>query len=294
MNTVDSKIALGTVQFGLPYGVSNTSGQVTSEEVSKIINFARLNQITTLDTASDYGTSQTVLGKNGVADFKIISKISLPSKHDQDIRKWVQNVFQNALNQLQVNKLYGFLLHRPEILLGSDSEVIFDSLMELKIKGLVDKIGISVYSTDELDLIFRRFKFDLVQAPFNILDRTLYTSGWMDKLSGLGVEIHVRSAFLQGLLLFSAEERPKKFDRWNSLWSSWHKFLEVESISPLEACLLFLKSYEKLDKIIVGVENQNQLAMILKAYLNSKKLVFPTELYATDKDLIHPSRWNLI
>lgn len=170
--------------------------------------------------------------------------------------------------------------------------MVYNFLLELKNKSLVDKIGISIYSVEELEKLPEKFKFDIVQAPFNILDRSLETSGWLDRLHSKGIEIHVRSAFLQGLLLFSKSDRPKKFNRWNYLWEEWHNWLEKESVSPLEACMFFQKSFSKIGKIIVGVQTADQLSHIVAALQSTRNLTIPINLISTDKELINPSYWN--
>ncbi|TGL99212.1 aldo/keto reductase [Leptospira jelokensis] len=294
MNLNEPRIALGTVQFGLPYGISNTSGQVSTEEVAKIVSYAREIGITTLDTARDYGTSESVLGKTGVSDLRIISKISRPTNVSVNLKDWVIDSVNKSLDNLGIDSLYSLMLHRPEILVESGADQIYDALVELKTKGLIKKIGISIYSPTDLEKIIHKYKIDLIQSPFNVLDRSLFSSGWLDKLSTFGVEIHVRSAFMQGLLLFSKEMRPHKFNRWNALWSRWHYWLEKESLSALEACLLFVKSYSKIDNIVVGVESLQQLQLIFDSYRSTRKIEIPSDIFSDDINLINPSRWNLL
>src|SRR5581483_2256099 len=107
------------------------------------------------------------------------------------------------LLRLDVKTLYGLLLHRPQQLLGAEGPTLYQALQGLKKGGQVQKIGVSVYAPSELELLNLRYRFDLVQAPFNLVDRRLHTTGWLQRLKEDGVEIHTRSAFLQGLLLMS-------------------------------------------------------------------------------------------
>ncbi|MFM6209012.1 aldo/keto reductase, partial [Planktothrix sp.] len=134
-----------------------------------------------------------------------------------DISSWVQQSVDGILNRLQIFQLYGLLLHRPDQLLSSTGEELYQSLNLMKKQGLVKKIGISIYSPTELDALCKQFSFDLIQAPFNVLDRSLEKSGWLDQLKKLGVEIHGRSVFLQGLLLMNPLTRPAYFERWQPL-----------------------------------------------------------------------------
>jgi Predicted oxidoreductases (related to aryl-alcohol dehydrogenases) len=159
-------------------------------------------------------------------------------------------------------------------------------------QGLVDKIGISVYGPEELEALCARFSFDLVQSPFSVIDRRLVDSGWLARLRKQGVEIHVRSLFLQGLLLMEPGRRPDAFERWHSLWDRWHGWLNEESVTPLQACLSFALSEPRIDRVVVGVDSLRQLQAILT---NADAIVTPppTDLRSSDLDLINPSRWSV-
>ena len=176
------RLALGTVQFGLPYGVANKSGQVSRAEAKLMVRLALENGIDTLDTAIAYGESEKCLGEIGVENFKLVTK--LPSIPDGclDISGWIHEQVTSSLLRLGVEKLYGFLLHKSEDLLGPDGPELYRALDSLKEKGLVKKIGVSIYSPNELESLKKDFSFDLIQAPFNLIDQRLLYSGWMKKL----------------------------------------------------------------------------------------------------------------
>jgi aryl-alcohol dehydrogenase-like predicted oxidoreductase len=160
----------------------------------------------------------------------------------------------------------------------------------LKSDGSVKKIGISIYDTSELDLLCERFQFDLIQAPFNIFDRRLIYSGWMERLALQGVELHVRSAFLQGLLLMSANDRPNKFSPWSKLFLEWDGWLKLNKLLPLEACLSYVLSFPHVSKVIVGADSLVQLKEIILAS-SCKFSLFPEGLMTRDTALINPANW---
>ena len=212
-----NKLALGTVQFGQNYGVSGGK-QVSRAEVGRILSYAKLHGINTLDTAIEYGDSEQALGETRVENFKVVTKLPAIPSECESIRQWVKDSVKESLDRLRIPQLHGLLLHRSGDLLGSLGPRLYEALSACKEQGLVRKIGISVYDPNELGTILDRYQMDLLQAPFNVLDHRLETSGWMQRLHDSGVELHVRSVFLQGLLLMAPNLRPRKFKRWNKIW----------------------------------------------------------------------------
>ena len=155
---------------------------------------------------------------------------------------------------------------------------------------MVCKIGVSIYAEDELTDICSRYAIDIIQAPFNIFDRRIASSGWLERLSRQGVEVHTRSAFLQGLLLMPSNIRPTKFQRWQNLWTRWDAWLLENNISPLAACVCFALSQTGIDRVVIGVDSPEQLQEILAA-ANGKMPEIPANLFSNDLNLINPSRW---
>ncbi len=285
------RLALGTVQFGLPYGVANRRGQVSLDEARAILKHAEAAGLDTLDTAVAYGNSEQRLGEIGVPQWKVVSKLSAIPEGCSDVAAWVGASVAASLQHLQVRRLSGLLLHRPEELLGAQGDLLYAALTRLKDDGLVQKIGVSIYDPEELNALCVKFRFDLVQAPFNLLDHRLIDSGWLARLSKQGTEVHVRSVFLQGLLLMRSADRPEKFNRWQSLWDRWQQWLATTKLTPLQACLRHALAQPEIDRVIVGVDSLNQLKEILSANEGVIPEV-PAELRANDRDLINPSRWN--
>lgn len=285
------KLALGTVQFGLPYGVSNNNGQTPLDESQRIVELARDSGISLLDTAMAYGDSESRLGKIGVESFRVVTKLPSLPENSTNPKKWAEEQVEGSLQRLGLKCLYGLLLHNPAQLLTSSGHHLFEALQGLKTRGLVEKIGISIYAPSELDELLKLFSFDIVQSPFNPVDRSLLTSGWMDKLHAKGIEIHVRSVFLQGLLLMPQDQVPSKFSRWSPLWKNWHNWLYLNEISPQAVCLAFAKSQPEINQILVGVETRHQLEQILGAFDSPTPETFPS-IESTDPDLINPTQWS--
>jgi aryl-alcohol dehydrogenase-like predicted oxidoreductase len=286
------KIALGTVQFGLDYGIANKSGQVSIGEIRNIFEYAKMNSLDTLDTAIGYGDSEERLGTVGVSQWNVVTKLPAIPDSIKDVKTWVREAVEQSMLRLQVDQLNGMLLHRPNDLLNKHGDDLYTALEELKFDGLVKKIGASVYVPEELDALYSRYNLDIIQAPYNIFDRRLKESGWLDRLSNQGTEIHVRSVFLQGLLLMSDKTRPDQFRRWEPLWDRWDNWLSEVKLSPLQACLGYVLSEMQINRVIVGIDSEEHLKEILNATKEISAEI-PEHLYCNDLDLINPARWNI-
>ena len=262
-----SKIALGTVQFGMNYGISNTTGQVPSAEISKILDYCKANGIDTLDTAQGYGESEKVLSQFDLSSFKIITKLI------GDVR------LETSLENLKIQSVYGLMFHRE-----NECNDKTWKLFELyKAQGLVKKIGLSVYTPNILENLIERYPIEIVQFPMNILDQSFVPL--LPKLKAKKIEIHTRSTFLQGLLLM--DKIPEYFTPVKD---------KIESVPKprLEQTLNFVKQQKDVDKMVLGVTRLQDLQEIVEAY--SKNNIAETDYskYAvTDEKYINPSLWQV-
>lgn len=286
------RLALGTAQFGMAYGIANATGKVSGDEVGEILRCARRAGVETLDTAAGYGTSEQVLGENGVKEWKVVSKLPALPDHKVDVKAWVHEAVDTALSRLRIPFFHGLLVHRLDDLLGPRRGDLVRGLQEVREAGKAMKIGASVYGPEPLEALDYIGRFDLVQAPLNVIDRRLSSSGWLSRLAAGGVEVHVRSAFMQGLLLLPAESRPARFRRWQALWRAWDDWIGAESLTPLQACLAFALSHEEVDRVVVGVDSARQLQEIFAA-CKPMTLTPPMELVSEDPDLVDPSNWAI-
>ena len=287
-----SKIALGTAQFGLAYGVANQSGQIQLSDGAGILKEARIQGIDTLDTAIVYGNSEAGLGEIGVSEFNVVSKLP-PVPDGVEVSSWVLNQILSSQKRLNIETLDGLLLHQPSQLSSDIGQELFKALLTAKDQCLVKKIGISIYDPSELDLILKRFSLDIIQAPLNLIDRRLITSGWLNKLKDLGIEVHTRSAFLQGLLLMNRSLIPKYFSKWDTLWDTWQADLENSTLNALQHCLAYPLSFDGVDRVVVGVDGIDQLKEILSAAKTINLSVTHSEIQSEDLDLINPSLWRV-
>ena len=288
-----SKIALGTVQFGIDYGINSKPGQVTSDEVKRILDYAQSSDIDILDTAPAYGDSEKQLGNYDLSNFNVTSK----TRHFQGVNigetelNLLREDFNLTLKNLKQKKIYGLLVHNAKDLLKPGSDKLFGELQGLKLNGKLLKIGVSVYDPIELDSVLSRFDLDIVQLPFNILDRRMLDSGILDSLYKRNIEIHSRSVFLQGLLLAKSDMQLEQFNQWKSLWKLWKEWLEDNKISALEASIRFVLETKEISKVLVGVDSESQLKEIITASYGDLPDL-PSGLTTDDTNLLNPSKWK--
>ena len=285
------KIVLGTVQFGLDYGIANNQGKVNTNIAKNILMHAQLAGIDTLDTASVYGDSEEQLGEIGVKDWRIITKLSNVPNLCDDISLWVRGQVFKSIQRLKVRSIAGLLLHDTSQLTGPHDQQIWSALKTLKDEGFIEKIGFSIYHPNELEILWGSYRPDIVQAPYNIFDRRLEQSGWLQIMSDSRVEIHIRSVFLQGLLLMDKESRPIKFNRWSYSFSLLEKWIKENNTTALQACLSLPLNDDRINRIVIGVDNTQQLKSILVGGdINTPAP--PLSLCLDDADLINPSHWK--
>ncbi len=285
-----SKLALGTVQFGLDYGINNDRGKIPKDEAFGIIGLAAENGIDMLDTAPSYGTSQEVIGayqKEHKRQFKIISKLSTQSIAD------VKGSIDSTLRKLGVDDLYGMIFHDFDDFKANPGYL--EQLREASAAGKVTKVGFSLYTTESLDhLLENNVYFDLVQVPYSILDQRF--GRYFGKLKERGVEIHVRSVFLQGLLFKDPEKVDPFFTDIKSSLKNVHAVGLETGASMVELCLGFALHNGYIDKIVAGVDSENNLREIISASKDTGKLDGAYErllrLKIDDEKYLLPYNWR--
>lgn len=277
-----SKLALGTVQFGLNYGISNEYGQTSKEEVKKILREAEIAGVKTIDTARAYGSSEQVLGITGVQDFEIVSKLNPSELNTFSLEGQVVD----SLKKLKVEQLYGVLFHNAESALENPTAV--KKLWELKEKGVVRKAGYSLYTPSELDELLANYSFpDIIQVPYNILDRRFESR--LNDLHNLGVEIHTRSTFLQGLFFMN----PKRLDTFFHSVKPFLTDLQIEFTDTKSLAGFLLNEVIKqdfIDKVVIGVNTVDQLRANISGLKNNPPAI-KFDISKVNDEILMPNLW---
>ena len=289
------KLGLGTVQWGLPYGLNNINGITSPDIVASLLREARNYGIDILDTASQYGRSEGVLGCNPLEKFKIVTKTpSFKCSYISDVEiKHLKDAFEHSRKLLSGQKIYALLVHRAENILISEGQRLITEMRRLQDSGLVEKIGVSVYDSTQVDLILKKFKPDVIQLPLSILDQRMHLSGHLEQLKNLGVEIHVRSVFMQGLLLMPLKNIPLFFEPIRPLLTRWHVAAHEQGLTPSQAAIAFVKNLPFVDTVLIGLDNLTQFHSCVKDF--SLNAAFDSDgLACSDPTFINPSLWPTI
>ena len=282
------QIGLGTATFGMAYGIAN-SGTMSIEEAFSILSYAEQNGLTMLDTAQLYGDSEKVLGQyQGIKNFQIVSK--LPSIAEFAHHRLVSDAEQ-SLMRLKIESLHALLLHEPQDLLVEKGSENFDKLSQLKEQQLTRKIGVSVYTPQQLSDIIDMFPIDIVQLPLNVFDQRFIQSGILTKAKARGIEIHVRSVFLQGLLLMNTDQLPDHFIPFKTQIDDYFSAIKAKHIGKLTAALAFIAQQAEIDYSILGCCSRQQVSEFLSA-LDNKPTIDYSSYASNDESLIIPTNWN--
>lgn len=277
-----NKIILGTANFGKNYGLFKN--KVDKNEIMSILNYAKKNKIKYLDTAEEYSKLDLKYNKN-FRKFKIFKKLNLNSNFLKDSSKI--NLNKN-LSKVIFNDYpcFSLTLRKPDILLKTSGKKVFKILSEFRKLGKIKKIGISIYDTKNLKKIINNFKIDYIQLPLNIINYEVFN---LTKkiIRNKKIEIHVRSIFLQGLLLKKSNQLPLQLKKLKPNWKKLEKKISNLKLTHYEACLNFIIN-SKVDKIIIGINDKKHL----KKFLNFKKInsIIPF-FYIKRKKLIDPIYW---
>jgi aryl-alcohol dehydrogenase-like predicted oxidoreductase len=279
------KLGLGTVQFGLAYGVSNRRGQVPPQDVAAILTCAAAGGIDLLDTAANYGEAETVLGGFDLSPFRIVTK-TIALKHGLDSVIARAHQSQQLLGRIDL-----LLVHAAGDLQGPDGESLWSALRRLTQDGVVGGIGFSAYVADDPVALAARFRPDAVQLPFSLLDQRLLLDGSLARLKELGVEIHARSLFLQGLLFLAPDRLPEKLKSAAAQLETIRARIAEAGSTPLAAALGFVGSRPEIDVGLVGVTAPNELKEIVRAAKQPLPGLDWNALSLEDETVLTPSRW---
>ena len=292
------KICLGTVQFGLPYGITNSAGQVAEAEVASILTQAAAAGIRLLDTAQAYGEAEQVLGRTLTQGhgFAVISK--LPAQAQLNFTAVDQSIweagFKTSCQRLGLSSLDALLLHSPADLRKPGGEWLGQWLISLRERGLVHRIGVSIYAAEDLEGIDPAL-LDLVQLPLSLYDQRLLQDGTIERLHSEGCAIHARSVLLQGLLVQPVEYWPKFLStKIKTHHSQLIQAAESIQLTLQQLSLAFVRQCSFLEAVLVGVTSSRELSELLDAWsplLAAEQLANDPNwawLNATDLD---PRRW---
>jgi len=285
-----NRIVLGGAQLGLPYGILNGGETLSREEVARILDTAAGHGIDAIDTAIAYGQSESVIGETAQNRFKIISKLPPIPSEVSNVSQWVRTQIDASLSRLKCTSLDALLLHRSQDLTEAHGAELYAAISSLKVEKIIQRFGVSIYAPGELTGIIGTFDIDVVQAPLNVFDRRIL--GVIDQLTALNIEVHVRSVFLQGVLIAKPENRPQRFQPWSEHFARFDKWVNTSGMSAMACCLGFALQQPGIAKLVIGTTSAISLAEIMTSIPNMK-LEVPADLQSSTEQLIDPRVWSV-
>jgi aryl-alcohol dehydrogenase-like predicted oxidoreductase len=285
------RLVLGTAQLGMNYGIANTTGMPDQESANAIVDAALSGGIREFDTAQGYGRSEEVLGR-ALAEhpMKIISKLS-PTLTDCSAVS-IRSSIQKSLDKLGVDRLYALLLHREEHL-DLLSQGLADSVCAMVQEGLVDHLGISVYSPQKALEALEIENLEFIQLPTNILDNRFVETGIFEKAQDRGRTIYIRSVFLQGLLLI--ENLPPKMEFATQSHAAFRTLAREFEISPEEFALRYIQEAFPVSKILCGADTPEQVTQNIQSWMKVREPLsigyLRKKIGNVPERVLNPSQW---
>ena len=284
------RLALGTAQFGADYGRFNPAGRLSEAAVAQCLDRAGAAGVDMLDTARAYGASEEVLGRLGAARrFRIVTKVARLGEAGADA---ILRSVEASLAALGTDHVHALLMHDAADLAAPGGDRVWEVLDRLRTDGTVGKAGVSVYSPEDAIALVGRYPIGIVQAPCSVFDQRMRTSGAFAALKGRGVEIHVRSVFLQGFALAEPEALPAALAPWRGLLERFRADAAAAGLTPLQLALAAVLAEPAIDRLVVGVDGPAQLEEILAAAAAVVPAVDPDLYVSDDLALINPSYWT--
>lgn len=290
---MNSKLILGTAQFQKNYGIL----KLNTPRKTEIINFfntLKKNNIYCLDTSINYRNVDNKIKYSNFRKWKIITKINPKDyiflKNKQMIKKKLVKSLNDHKKRMGVEKIDTILIQNVNLLIKIKNKNFIDALKELKKKNFFRKFGYSIYDFDDLKNLIIYSKPDVIQCPFNIIDRRLSEKKNINLIKINKIEVHVRSIFFQGLLLLDYNKLPKKILKWKKLFNDWNNWISNKKINKLDYCLSFVANKQYVDKLVLGINNLSQLQEIIN-FKFIKKLNIPKKISSKDKKLIIFRNW---
>jgi len=284
-----NRIVLGGAQLGLPYGILNGGETLSREEVARILDTAVDHGIDSIDTAIAYGQSESIIGETSQNRFNIISKLPPLPVDISNVSEWVHSQVQGSLSRLKCTSLEALLLHRPQDLTGAQGAELYAAIGSLMAEKMIHRFGVSIYSPDDLEGIIGTFDIQVVQAPLNVFDRRIL--GITNHLSAFNIEVHVRSVFLQGVLIANPKDRPQRFEPWSEHLAQFDEWVRSSGVSAMACCLGFALQQPSIAKLVIGTTSAESLDEIMTSIPNSV-LEVPAHLQSSVEQLIDPRFWN--
>lgn len=282
------KFVIGSANFSKGYGIKKGKG-ISLIQLNKIAEVLKKNNFNLIDSAFSYPGVEKKIATSKLKNFEVCTKILKNDVKNKSLNQLIR-LFLSSLNTLKKKSFNTLYFHKAKDLLEKDGDNFYNKIAYLKKINLTRKIGISVYSPEELKKLLKKYSFDVIQIPLNVFDRRFLKDNYLYRLKKRGFEIHVRSIFLQGILLLENKKLPNYFKKWSQLFNDWESWNLQNNQSKVLTCVSFIKTIKHVDKVILGISNYNQINEIIICS-ESNKTKYPKKIFSKSKNLIDPRLW---
>ncbi len=284
-------LALGTAQFGLDYGLTNSGGQIADGEALRILHTAQDNGIEWLDTAAAYGNAEERLGSllTGDGYFKLCSK-TLPTPQEQSVLATAQRSLDTSLTRLRRDHVDALLIHAASDLLGAEGDALWAWMHSVREQGMAGSIGVSVYDAEQIDAVLARCKPDWIQLPCSVLDQRLVASGHLARLAEQGIALQARSLLLQGLVNVAPQALPAPLQALHGPLGRLRQAAHLQGLGALDMALAWSASRREIDLAVIGVTTQSELRQCVEAF--QRDVVADWSTFACEDAIaVDPRKW---
>ena len=288
-NSPAAKLGLGTAQFGLDNPSSTPRGRSPEKEVADSLSIAARAGVAVVDAAVSFSGAEAALGRlmPRPCPFRVIAKTVRPDRGPDH----VEAEARASLARLGLASADAILVQSAGDLFGPHGMAMWDRLKKLRDEGLFARIGVSAFVSDDPVGLARRFKPDIIQAPASLLDQRLIVSGALAQLKGMGVEVHLRSVFLQGLLFLPPDRVPAAMKDASVRLSRVRRIIAEGRSDPLQAALGFALSRTEATTVIVGIASAAELQACLAAAASPPPELDWDNMALDDEAALDPRAW---
>lgn len=284
-----SKLGLAAAQFGLDGMTSTPRGRSPEAEARDILNIADRSGLSVLDVSGVYGRAESILGD--LIPRPISFRVTLSTARADRGPDFVETEARNSLRRLGLERADAIIVHSPSELFGPHGAALWDRLARLRDEGLFNKIGVAAHASDDPVGVARRFKPDILQAPASLLDQRLLADGSLARIAGMGVEVQLRSIFLNGLLFLPPDRVPAQLKGASGRLSRVRRMIAEGRSDPLQAALGFALSRPEASAVLVGVTSAAELSAVVAAASSPPPDLDWDDMAIDDPVALDPRRW---
>ena len=265
------KIVLGTAQFSGDYGITRKKNKISKKEVHKILKTLLSKRLNHLDTSYNYKNSFKKIQSFNFRNWQVTTKLNparLDFSSEKNLYSSIEKQTHKIKKMLSVKIIKNLLIRNSNIFLTKKGRLLFNALKKAKKNKLIKNFGYSIYDYNSLKKIITNYRPDLIQCPYNIIDRRIEDPKIINFLKKRKIKIQARSIFLQGILLRTKNKLPKFFNKWKKVFLNFEKLCEINKLNPLSICLNYVNNNKNIDEILVGVQNEQELKQIFANFID--------------------------